>query len=213
MSRTLYSYWRSSAAYRVRLALACKGLDFDTKAIDLRHGGQTSIGYKVLNPQGLVPFLIDGDAGMNQSLAILEYLDEVYPEPPLLPADPVARAHARAAAQIVACDIHPINNLRVLRYLKEPLGHDQAEIDSWARHWIETGLETLEEIAEAGGHDFLCGPAVTMADLCLVPQLYNARRVQADIARFPRLGAIDRRINALPWAQAARPERQPDADQ
>jgi maleylacetoacetate isomerase len=212
MSRTLYSYWRSSAAYRVRLALAFKGLSYEQTPIDLRRDGQSSLGFKVMNPQGLVPYFIDGSAGMNQSVAIIEYLEETYPEPPLLPADPVRRAHVRAAALIVACDIHPINNQRVLKYLKHSLGHDQDAIDAWARYWIEIGLEPLEEIAEANRGDYLFGSEVTLADLCLVPQLYNARRVQADVARFPRLGEIDARINATAWGQAARPERQPDAD-
>lgn len=209
--RALYGYWRSSAAYRVRIALALKGLDYTTRVIDLRTDAQAGVGFRLLNPQGLVPLLIDGDVALNQSLAIVEWLDETYPSPPLLPGDARQRARIRAAAQIVACDIHPLGNLRVLRYLKNPLGHDQAVIDDWARHWIELGLASLEELAE--GHDDPClfGAAPTLADICLVPQLYNARRVQADVARFPRLGAIDRHLNALPAFQAARPERQPDA--
>lgn len=210
--RTLYGYWRSSAAYRVRIALALKGLDYAHKGIDLRTGAQSGVGFKLLNPQGLVPYLIDGDVGLNQSLAIIEYLDETYPEPKLLPDDAVARARVRAAALAIACDIHPINNLRVLKYLKAPLGHEQAEIDAWAQHWIETGFAALEEVAESSPGPYLFGPAVTLADVCLVPQMYNARRVRADLSAFPRLVAIDKALNALPAVRKARPEAQPDAD-
>ena len=212
MDRTLYSYWRSSAAYRVRIALALKGLPFDTRAVDLRSGAQGGVGFALLNPQGLVPYLIDGEVGLNQSLAIIEYLDETYPEPPLVPKSIVERSRARAAALQIACDIHPLNNLRVLQYLKNVLGHDQAAIDTWARHWIETGLAAIEEVAAAHGGAYLCGDVLTIADVCLVPQLYNARRVQADVARFPALGALDKRLNALPAFRAARPAAQPDAN-
>lgn len=211
MSRTLYSYWRSSAAYRVRIALAVKGLTYDTTAINLLNDAQNSIGFTMLNPQAMVPYLIDGEVGLNQSLAIIEYLDETYPEPSLLPGDAVARAHIRAAALQVACEIHPLNNLRVRTYLKGPLGQSDEAVDTWGRHWIETGLAAIEEIAEAGAGPYLFGDAVTLADVCLVPQMYNARRARADIARFPRLGAIDQRLNLLAAFAAARPERQPDA--
>ncbi|MFC3711739.1 maleylacetoacetate isomerase [Sphingoaurantiacus capsulatus] len=210
--RVLYGYWRSSAAYRVRIALALKSLAYDGKAIDIRTGAQNGVGFKLLNPQGLVPYLIDGEAGLNQSLAIIEYLDEVYPEPRLLPDEPLARARVRAAALAIACDIHPINNLRVLKYLKEPLGHAQEEIDAWAQHWIETGFAALEEIAEGSKGPYLFGDSVTLADICLVPQMYNARRVRADLTHFPRLVVIDKALNALPEVRAARPEAQPDAD-
>ena len=210
MTRTLYGYWRSSAAYRVRLALAWKGLAYATKAIDLRAGAQTSVGYQMLNPQAMVPFLIDGEIGLNQSLAIIEYLDETYPDKPLLPADPVARARVRAAALTIACDVHPLNNLRVLRYLKTELAQEQDAIDTWQRHWIETGFATLEESAEAHGGRCLFGDTVTRADLCLVPQMYNARRCQADVARFPRLQAIDKWLNGQSFVDQARPEKQPD---
>jgi maleylacetoacetate isomerase/maleylpyruvate isomerase len=210
--RTLYSYWRSSASYRVRIALAWKGLDYATRGIDLRADAQSSVGFKLLNPQGFVPFLIDGELGLGQSLAIIEWLEETYPEPPLLPRDPAARARARAAAQIVAADIHPLNNLRVLRYLKSPLGHDQAAIDAWSEHWIAQGFAALEEIAESTGGPYLMGADVSLADVCLVPQMYNARRIRADLSRFPRLVEIDKALNLLPAFAAARPERQPDAD-
>ena len=210
-TRTLYGYWRSSASYRVRIALALKGIAYDQVPINLAQGAQTSVGFTMMNPQGFVPYLIDGEVGLNQSLAIIEYLDETYPDPPLLPADAVARARVRGAALQIACDIHPLNNLRVLQYLKRELGQEQAAIDTWYRHWVETGFAALEELAEGATGTFLFGAAPTLADVCLVPQMWNARRLQADIARFPRLVAIDMRLNALPAVAAARPEAQPDA--
>ncbi len=213
MERTLYSYWRSSAAYRVRIALALKGLAYDVSPVDLLAGAQSGVGYALLNPQGLVPYLIDGAAGLNQSLAIIEYLDETYPEPPLLPGDAVARARIRAAALTIACDVHPLNNLRVLQYLKGPLAVADEDVNIWARHWIEAGLRPLEEIAEASTGRFLCGDSITVADVCLVPQLYNARRFRAGLDRFPALTAIDRRLDEHPAFVAARPDRQPDAGQ
>lgn len=212
MSRTLYSYWRSSAAYRVRIALALKGLEYDQKTIDLRSGAQSGVGFKLLNPQGLVPYLIDGEVGLNQSLAIIEYLEETYPEPPLLPAEPVARARVRAAALAIAADIHPINNLRVLKYLKNEMTQEQGAIDTWGRHWIETGFAALEEIAEGSTGPYLFGDRVTMADICLAPQMYNARRLRADLTKAPRLVEIDKALMQLPAFLKSRPEVQPDAD-
>jgi maleylacetoacetate isomerase/maleylpyruvate isomerase len=211
MTRTLYTYWRSSASYRVRIALALKGLAYEQVAINLQQGAQTSVGFTMMNPQGLIPYLIDGDVGLNQSLAIVEYLDETYPDPPLLPADTVGRARVRAAALAIACDIHPLNNLRVLKYLRAEMQQEQAAVDTWYRHWVEVGFTALEEIAEAATGAYLFGETVTLADVCLVPQMWNARRLQADIARFPKLMAIDARLNALPAVRAARPEAQPDA--
>jgi maleylacetoacetate isomerase len=196
----------------VRLALAWKHLDATSVPIDLRLGQQSADAFRLRNRQGLVPLLIDGDSAISQSLAIIEYLDELHPEPPLLPATPLARAQVRAAALMVAADIHPINNLRVLKYLKSPLGHDQAAIDAWARHWITAGFAALEGFAAEHGGRFLHGDAVSMADLCLVPQLYNARRVGTDLAAFPRLLAVEALIVAMDFAQAAHPEVQPDAD-
>ncbi len=210
--RTLYTFWRSSAAYRVRIALGLKGLDYDSKPVDLRTGAQQGIGYKLLNPQGFVPYLIDGEVGLNQSLAIIEWLDETYPEPPLLPADPLGRARVRAAALTIACDIHPLNNLRVLKYLKDPLGQEQEAIDAWAQHWIGQGFAPLEEIAEGSPGPYLFGDAPTLADVCLVPQMYNARRVRTDLTPFPRLVEIDKRLLDLPQIRNARPEAQADAD-
>lgn len=212
MDLTLYSYWRSSAAYRVRLALASKQLSAATVPIDLRAGVQSGEAFRAVNPQGFVPLLIDGVAALSQSLAIIEYLDETVPEPPLLPKDPLGRARVRAAALMIAADIHPINNLRVLRYLKSPLGHDQATIDTWARHWITAGLAGLEAFAATHGGQFLYGDALSIADLCLVPQLYNARRVATDLAAFPRLLATEATVLAQDFAADAHPDNQPDAD-
>lgn len=211
MERTLYSYWRSSAAYRVRIALALKGLDYATSTIDLPAGAQGGVGFALLNPQGMVPYLIDGAAGLNQSIAIIEYLDETYPEPPLLPGDALARARVRGVALTIACDIHPLNNLRVLNYLKGPLAIPDDDVNVWQRHWIETGLRPLEEIADASTGRYLCGDSITLADVCLVPQLYNARRMRTDLERFPTLTALDRRLHEHPAFSAARPERQPGA--
>jgi maleylacetoacetate isomerase len=210
--RTLYTYWRSSAAYRVRIALGLKGLDYASKAVDLRTGAQKGVGFKLLNPQGFVPYLIDGEAGLNQSLAIIEWLDETYPEPPLLPSDALARARVRAAALTIACDIHPLNNLRVLRYLNGPLGQEQDVLDDWSQHWISEGFASLEEIAEGSPGPYLFGDAPTMADVCLVPQMYNARRVRTDLTPFPRLVEIDKAMLELEAVKAARPEAQADAD-
>ena len=210
--RILYDYWRSSAAYRVRIALHVKHLAFDTRVVDLRTGAQSGVGYTMLNPQGLVPFLIDGEAGIAQSLAIIEWLEETHPEPPLLPGDAAMRARIRGTALGMIADSHPLVNLRVRKYLAGPLGHDEATIDAWARHWIELALAPLEEQAQRGPGPYLFGDTVTLADVCLVPAMYGARRVQADVARFPALGEIDKRLNALPGFQAARPERQPGAD-
>ena len=210
--RVLYDYWRSSAAYRVRIALAVKGLDYTTRTVDLRTGAQSGVGYTMLNPQGLVPLLIDGETAVAQSLAIIEWLEETYPEPALLPGDAGQRARIRSAALGMIADAHPLINLRVRQYLHREMGQDEAKIDDWARHWVELALAPLEEQAERASGAYLFGDTVTLADVVLVPQLYGARRLQADVARFPALGAIDMRLNALPAFQAARPERQPGAD-
>jgi maleylacetoacetate isomerase len=211
MDLTLYSYWRSSAAYRVRLALAWKGLAATTIPINLIASEQSSEAFRAINPQGFVPLLVAGGEALSQSLAIIEYLDESCPLPPLLPGDAIGRARVRAAALMIAADIHPINNLRVLRYLKGSLGQDQAAIDGWARHWITAGLAGLEGFAASHGGRFLHGDALSLADLCLVPQLYNARRVATDLAGFPRLLAVEARVLALEFAAAAHPDNQTDA--
>ncbi len=205
-SLTLFGYWRSSAAYRVRLALAWKGLEYQSIPIDLRLDEQATPEYRARNPQGLVPLLITAGSALSQSLAIIEYLDETHPDRPLLPSDSIGRAHVRAAAQMVACDIHPLNNLRVLRYLKGPLGHDQAEIDAWGRHWIGAGLAALEAFAARHGGSYLYGDTLTLADLCLVPQLYNARRIDTALDGFERLCSIDAKIQAEIIFTPAHPE-------
>lgn len=203
---TLYDYWRSSASYRVRLALAWKRLDYQSIPIDLRIDEQAAPDYRARNSQGLVPLLVTGESALSQSLAIIEYLDETCPQPPLLPPDPIGRALVRGAAQIVACDIHPVNNLRVLRYLKSPLGHDQAEIDTWARHWITAGLGALEAFAARHGGRFLYGDSLSIADLCLVPLLYNARRIDTDVSAFERLGRIESLIKGEVLFATAHPQ-------
>lgn len=208
---TLYGYWRSSAAYRVRLALAWKGLAATAVPIDLRSGEQAGVAYRAHNPQGLVPLLVDDGLVLSQSLAIIEYLDETYPQPPLLPADALGRARVRSAALIVVADIHPINNPRVANRLRSDFGADQPAIDSWSRHWMTMGFVGLEAFATAHGGRFVHGDALSIADLCLVPQLYNARRVGTALAAFPRLLAAEAQLLAMPFAAAAHPDAQPDA--
>lgn len=211
MSRTLYGYWRSSAAYRVRIALAWKRLSYDQVPVDLAARANESPGFTLLNPQGRVPYLIDGEAGLSQSLSIIEWLDETYPDPPLLPAEPLARARVRSAAQIIACDIHPLGNVGVLRELTRRFGADQAAMDGWAAHWIEIGFRTLEEIAASSPGPYLFGSTVTLADVCLVPQCYNARRFGVDMGRFERLAAADLALRTLAPVRDAAPEKQPDS--
>ena len=210
----LYTFWRSSAAYRARIALAWKGLAYETIAQHLLRQEHRSAGYTTLNPQGLVPALADGTTLIGQSLAIIEYLEETHPEPPLLPRDAAGRAQVRSMALAIACDIHPLGNLRVRNYIKGPLAQDEVTVDAWCRHWIEEGFRSLEELAarysRSGRH--LYGASVTLADVCLVPQVYNARRFKCDLAAFPRLVAIDAALTALPAFAAARPEIQPDAE-
>ena len=206
-----YEYWRSSAAYRVRIALKLKGIDYESRPIDLREGAQNSADYRAVNPYGFVPMLeIDGHR-LTQSLAIINYLDLRYPNRPLIPAVAAERAHVVSLSLAIACDIHPLNNLRVLKYLKNHLDRSQAEIDEWVRHWIIEGFTALERLARASGGPYLCGAAVTIADICLVPQMYNARRVATDLSAFTTLLAVDERLQALPAFEAARPENQPDA--
>ena len=209
----LYSYFRSSAAYRVRIALNLKGLAYETVPVHLvKEGGHNRRPeFRAINPQMRVPALVvpTGDV-LIQSLAIIEYLDETHPEPPLLPKDPIARAQARALAEIVACDIHPLNNIGSLRYLKRELHHEQAAIDAWYHHWVLTGFEALEALVRPG--PYACGGAVTVADLCLVPQVYNARRLNVPLDKFPKIVAIDAACLGLPAFDRARPENQPDAE-
>ncbi len=209
----LYSYFRSSAAYRVRIALNLKGLAYDTLPVHLvKDGGHNRRPeFRAVNPQMRVPALVTptGDV-LIQSLAIIEYLDETHPEPPLLPKDPIARAQARALADIVACDIHPLNNIGSLRYLKHELHQEQAAIDAWYHHWVLAGFEAIEALVRPG--PYACGGAVTVADLCLVPQVNNARRLNVPLDKFPKIVAIDAACLALPAFDRARPENQPDAE-
>jgi maleylacetoacetate isomerase len=209
MSRPiLYDYYRSSAAYRVRITLNLKGVDYESRPVNLVESEQRGDDYRELNPQGLVPMLeIDGHR-LTQSLSIIVYLDQVFPDPPLVPRDPADGAHVRAMALAVACDIHPLNNLRVLKYLKGQLGRSQEEVDNWYAHWISEGLPALESIAKAGAGKFLFGDAPTIADVCLVPQLYNARRYNVPLDNYPTLLRADENATALNAFAAAHPDRQ-----
>jgi maleylacetoacetate isomerase len=204
----LYDYFRSSAAYRVRIALNLKGVDYESRQVDLRADEQKSEEYRGLNPQGLVPMLeIDGHR-LTQSLAIINYLDLRFPNQPLIPAAAAERAHVVAMALTVACDIHPLNNLRVLKYLKNELGHSQDEVDRWYAHWIREGLPSLEAMAAPTAGKFLFGDAPTGADVCLIPQLYNARRFNVPIDDFPTLLRAEDNANKLEAFAAAHPDRQ-----
>ena len=209
----LHSYFRSSAAYRCRIALNLKGLAHETQFVHLiKDGGQHNAPtYRALNPQGLVPTLEYDGRVITQSLAIIEYLDETHPEPPLLLGSAEHRARIRAFALAIACDIHPINNLRVLNYLKEPLGRDQAAADAWYRHWVEVGLQACEALLPAEKSRCCFGDQPTLADICLIPQMYNARRFNCDLAAMPRLVAIDAAARKLPAFAQAAPEAQGDA--
>jgi maleylacetoacetate isomerase len=209
MSRAiLYDYYRSSAAYRVRIALNMKGVDYESRQVNLLESQQKSEEYRALNPQGLVPMLeIDGHR-LTQSLAIINYLDLRFPAQPLLPARAAERAHVVALAMTVACDIHPLNNLRVLKYLKGELGHSQEEVDAWYAHWISEGLPALEAVAAPKSGKYLCGDAPTAADICLVPQLYNARRYNVPLDRYPTLLRADENASKLDAFAQAHPDRQ-----
>ncbi|MEZ5788259.1 MAG: maleylacetoacetate isomerase [Xanthobacteraceae bacterium] len=209
----LYSFFRSSAAYRVRIALNLKGLAYETVGIHLsKDGGRhRSAEYRAINPQMRVPALrLDGGEVLTQSLAIIDYLDETRPDPPLLPRDPVVRANIRAVALTVACDIHPLNNTAPMNYLKTTLGHGQAEVDTWYAHWITLGFEAIETLMRPGPYAF--GAEVTLADICLVPQVYNARRFKVALDRFPQIRAVDAACQKLDAFARAQPESQPDAE-
>ena len=211
-ARILYGYFRSSAAYRVRIALNHKGLDYTQAPVSLVKDEQHAPHYLALNPQGLVPALSDKGVLLTQSLAICEYLDEAYPDTPrLLPVDPAERAQVRAIAQTIACDIHPINNLRVLNYLKGELGVDEEGRNGWYRHWVELGFDALEQSLAGMAGYYCAGDSVTLADVCLVPQLFNARRFAVDLAPYPRLVAVGEGLESLPAFAAAHPSKQPDA--
>ena len=209
----LFNYFRSSAAYRVRIALNLKGLAADNVFVHLVKNEQRAPEYLKINPLGLVPTLIDGDEVISQSLAIVEYLDETHPSPPLLPATPGARARVRSIALLIACDIHPIDNLRVLRYLTGVLEVSDEKKNQWYAHWVDEGLAALETklAGDPQTGRFCHGDAPTLADVCLVPQLANARRANMDLAPYPTLVRIDAACSALEAFAAAAPARQPDA--
>ena len=214
MSRAiLYDYFRSSAAYRVRIALNLKGVDYEQRPINLAKGAQKSAAYRALNPQGFVPMLdIDGHQ-LTQSLAICDYLDAKFKANPFVPKDAAERSHVLALALTIACDIHPLNNLRVLKYLEGTLGQSQDAKDEWYRHWVVEGLAALETMAQPRAGAFLVGDAPSLADICLVPQLYNARRFSVPIADYPTLRRADETASAHPAFAAAHPDRQASQEQ
>ncbi len=215
MTPRLYSYWRSSAAYRVRIALNLKGIEHDIVPVSLvADGGQhRHADYRKLNPQAFVPFFDDGKVAIGQSQAIMEYLEEAYGGFRLLPEDVADRAFVRAFSNLVCCDIHPLNNLRVMQYLDATLGVSEERRKDWYRHWIAAGFDAAETLARqrADHGEYLCGGAPTMADACLVPQMYNARRFELPLEAFPRLLAADAACRALDSFQRAAPEAQSDA--
>jgi maleylacetoacetate isomerase len=207
----LFDYFRSSASYRVRIALNLKRVDYERRPVNLLEGGQKEPGYRAVNPQALVPALeIDGRR-LTQSLAIVDYLDATRPDPPLLPADPADAAHVRALALAVACDVHPLNNLRVLKYLKDELGQEQEARDSWYRHWVAEGFAALEAMAAPRAGAFLFGDSPTLADICLVPQMFNARRLDTPLDAYPTLVGADAEANRLEAFAAAHPDAIADA--
>lgn len=212
MSIRLYGHARSSAAFRVRVTLRIKGIDHQDKTVDLGAGEQRDARFLTFNPQGLVPVLVDGQRVLTQSLAIMEYLDERYSETPILPAGGEDKARVRSLAQIVACDIHPLNNLRVLKYLGSAYGLEEGDVLRWYRHWIAEGLSALESLTS--GHPstgrYCHGDTPTMADICLVPQIFNAQRFNCPLAEYPGLRRIFDNCMVLPPFEEARPERQAD---
>lgn len=208
----LHGYWRSTASYRVRIALALKGLPHEQVTHDLRTGAQASEEYRAVQPQGLVPALETDEAVLVQSPAILEWLEERYPEPALLPASLADRATVRAMAAVIGCDIHPLNNLRVLSELRGTFAASPDQVNAWIARWIGDGFAALEGMIARHGGGFAFGDRVTLADCYLVPQLYSAERFGVDLAAFPALVAAAERARALPEVAAAHPDRQPDAD-
>ena len=209
----LYTYFRSSAAFRVRIALNLKGLPYESVPKHFARQEHRTAEYLALNPQGLIPALAVDGVVLSQSLAIIEYLNDRHPEPPLLPADPLDRARVRSLALCIACEIHPLNNLRVLNYLRDELKQDDAGVGTWYRHWVSEGFRGIEqqarEFSATGRYCF--GDAVSLADVYLVPQMFNARRFKADLTPYPTLVGISTHLESLPAFAAARPEVQPDA--
>lgn len=209
----LYNFFRSSAAFRVRIALNLKGIEYERIAKVFAKHEHRAADYLAVNPQGLIPALDVDGAVISQSLAIIEYLDDLYPEPALRPADPLARAQVRSMALAIACDIHPLNNLRVLNYLRKSLGQNDDGVNTWYRHWVSEGFRGLEtQLSQHSSTRRHCfGNSLSLADVCLVPQVYNARRFDVDLTPFPTLVAISTHLESLPAFDAARPEAQPDA--
>ena len=211
----LYGYFRSSATYRVRIALGLKNLAWETVRVDLRApvSAQHTREFRTLNPHGLIPVLADAGHILTQSLAIIEYLEETHPQPPLLPSSPAARAEVRALALAVACDIHPLNNLRVLNYLRGELGQDERAVNAWYAHWSAEGFAALECDARrlSGDGRHMYGSTVTLADVCIVPQMANARRFSCDLEPFPTLRTVCAHLESLPAFAQAAPQAQPDA--
>ena len=209
----LYTYFRSSAAFRVRIALNLKGLAYDPVFVHLPRGEHRKPEYAAVDPQGLVPALVDEGEVLSQSLAIIEYLEEKHPEPPLLPKDAPGRARVRSLSLLVACEIHPLNNLRTLQHLRRALGQNEEQINAWYRHWIADGLAKLEaDLARGGTGRFCHGDAPTMADCCLVPQIFNAKRYQSDLAPYPTVMRIFDACMRLAAFDRAQPSKQPDAE-
>jgi maleylpyruvate isomerase len=208
----LHTYFRSSAAFRVRIALNLKGLAADMRPVNLLTREHRQPEYRAINPQGFVPCLFDGDLGLSQSLAIIEYLDETHPSPPLLPETPAERAFVRGIATLIACDIHPLNNLRVLDYLETTFQADKDARSVWYQHWITEGFNVLEQLLAARPAATFCsGATPTLADICLVPQVFNAQRFKVDLAPYPRIMAVFDACMKLPAFDAAQPSKQPDA--
>jgi maleylpyruvate isomerase len=210
MTMLLHGYWRSGTSYRTRIALNLKGLAYEQTGVDLRAGEQRSDAFRALNPQGLVPAIEYDGQILTQSPAILEWLEERWPEPPLLPAGPDERAEVRAMAAVIGCDIHPLNNLRVLQAIKG-LGADAAATNTWAGRWIAAGFDALETLIDRHGDGWSWGAAPTLVDCYLIPQVYSARRFEVDLEPWPRIAAIDARAAGHPAFAAAHPDRQPDA--
>jgi maleylacetoacetate isomerase len=208
----LYTFFRSSAAYRVRIALNLKGVEYETLSVDLPRDAHRKAAFLAVNPQATIPVLDDENTVLWQSLAIIEYLDARHPEPHLIPAEPVARARVQALAQLIACDIHPLNNLRVLRYLRGELKLDEGSVQRWYQHWVAEGFGGLEAlVGRWSGGRYCYGDAVSIADVCLVPQVYNARRFSCDLAPYPTLVRIADGLATEPAFARAAPEQQPDA--